>query len=99
MAEIFCKLQENLIDYKFSNSQQEEILAFAANQNENQSNELNEGLISTASKILHNTNPWEKRTNQKVIESFLKYFFGLPIGEQCDLYKGRGYWPGLCPGP
>ena len=37
MAEIFCKLQENLIDYDFSNSQQEEILPFVANQNENQS--------------------------------------------------------------
>ena len=34
MAEIFCKLQQNLIDYDFSNSQQEEILAFSVNQNE-----------------------------------------------------------------
>ena len=57
MAEIFCKLQENLIDYDFSNSQQEEILAFAANQNENQQNEVNEELLLAASKILHNTNP------------------------------------------
>ena len=49
IAEIFCKLQENLIDYDFSNSQQEEILAFAANQNEIQRNEVNAGLLLEAS--------------------------------------------------
>ena len=40
---------------------------------------MNEGLLLSVSKILHNTNPGEKRTNQ--------YFYGLPIGKQCDLYK------------